>query len=82
MPMMPFMLMTWYGRIPMVEAPWSRWISPVGRSMTSAGASGDDGEVKVYAPSAMDTFMSRYGNNGPLRIAILEEGDRGSCRWG
>lgn len=74
MPMMPFMLMTWYGRMPMPGVPWSRWMSPVGRSMTSAGASGDDGDVKVYAPSATWTLMSRYGNSGRLRSAMVEEG--------
>ncbi|MBE3048414.1 hypothetical protein IMZ48_39100 [Candidatus Bathyarchaeota archaeon] len=61
----------------MAEPPWSRWMSPVGRSMTREGASGDDGDVKVYAPSATWTLMSRYGNNGRLRSAIVEDGGAG-----
>lgn len=53
------MLETLEARLPECKAASARWTSPVGRSMSRAGASGDEGEVKVYASFVTLTLMSR-----------------------
>jgi hypothetical protein len=59
---MPEMLVTRDTRLPVSrEASLSR-ISPVGRSISSAGAFGLEGEEKMYESEAVWTLMSRKGS--------------------
>lgn len=47
MPRIPEMLDTRVARLEELKPPWTSLTSPMGRSITKAGASGDEGEVKV-----------------------------------
>jgi hypothetical protein len=59
MPRIPATLDTRETRFPESSDPSTRRMSPVGRSMLSTGAFGEDGEVKVYESEATWTLMSR-----------------------
>jgi len=61
-PKMPAILETRATRLLLKDAVSLRRTSPVGRSITSAGALGEEGEVKVYESVATWTLMSLYGS--------------------
>lgn len=72
-PSIPAILDTRVTRLAALKEASLRRKSPVGRSMTKAGASGEDGEVKMYESPAILTLMSRYGRIvtlGPIRKEI------------
>lgn len=58
-PRIPAILETRVVRLADAAPPGLRRTSPVGRSITRAGASGDEGEVKVYESLATLTLISR-----------------------
>lgn len=77
---MPAMLVKRDTRFPArSDASLSR-ISPVGRSMESAGALGLEGEEKMYESGAVWTLMSRKGSAMVEKSASSGDGKRGTRR--
>lgn len=62
MPRIPAMLVTRDTRLPARSEASLRRISPVGRSMVSAGALGLEGDENMYESDAVWTLMSRKGS--------------------
>lgn len=64
------MLETRVALLPLCNDPSLSRKSPVGRSMISAGASGEEGDVKVYESLDTRRLISRYGHLGAWTVAM------------
>lgn len=70
MPIIPAMLVT---RFPSAFGDSTNRISPEGRSMTRAGALGDEGDRKVYCEAEAVTLMSRKGLTEAIEAVLLKK---------